>query len=142
MSYTNKIAYPKDWEFSIEELSPISPEMIYRWFAYLAFGIENPSPDDNPTKGKCNSLLAYKKMLSFFMINRLPSWDELHRSGNPTKSSIVNDLIAFVKKKETRGQGTRSVQTVLLSTVNSNKFSIHSTIQKGPTSIASIATRR
>jgi hypothetical protein len=108
MSYTNKIAYPKNWEFSIEELSPISPEMIYRWFAYLAFGIENPSPDDNPTKGKCNSLLAYKKMLSFFMINRLPSWDELHRSGNPTKSSIVNDLIAFVKKKETRGQGKRS----------------------------------
>eukprot|EP00804_Cyclotella_cryptica_P017932 CCRYP_001288-RA/>CCRYP_001288-RA protein AED:0.36 eAED:0.36 QI:0/-1/0/1/-1/1/1/0/305 len=108
MSYTNKISYPKDWEFSIEELAPIMPEMIYKWFAFQAFGKENPSPTDNPTGGKSNSLLAYKKMLSFFMVNRLPSWDEMHRHGNPTKSSIVNDLISFVKKKETRGQGKES----------------------------------
>ena len=57
--------YPKDWEFSIEELVPIMPEMIYKWFAFQAFGKENPSPKDNPTGGKSNSLLAYKKMLSF-----------------------------------------------------------------------------
>ena len=32
----------------------------------------------------------------------------MHWHGNPTKSSIVNDLISFVKKKETRGQGKES----------------------------------
>ena len=108
MSYTNKISYPKDWEFSNEELVPITPEMIYQWFAYQVFGKENPSPEDNPTGGKSNSLLAYKKMLTFFMVNHLPLWDEMHQHGNPTKSSIVNDLISFVKKKEMRGQGKES----------------------------------
>jgi hypothetical protein len=78
MSYTNKISYPKDWEFSNEELAPITPEMIYKWFAYQAFGKENPSLEDNPTGGKSNSLLAYKKMLSFFMVNCLSSLDDMH----------------------------------------------------------------
>ena len=108
MSYTNNIAYPPDWEFSVEELSPITPEMIYRWFAFKVFGKEDPTPDDNPTYGKSNTLLVFKKMLSYFMINRLPSWDVVNKSGNPTKSTVVNDLIAFVKKKETRGQGKES----------------------------------
>jgi len=30
MSYNNKINYPKDWEFSVKELSPLTPEMICR----------------------------------------------------------------------------------------------------------------
>eukprot|EP00804_Cyclotella_cryptica_P005908 CCRYP_000157-RA/>CCRYP_000157-RA protein AED:0.19 eAED:0.58 QI:0/0/0/1/0/0/3/0/273 len=42
-------------------------------------------------------------MLSYFMINRLPSWDVVNKLGNPTKSTVVTDLIAFVKKKETCG---------------------------------------
>ncbi len=42
------------------------------------------------------------------MVNHLPSWDEMHRHGNPTKSSVVNDLIACVKKKEMHGQGKES----------------------------------
>ncbi|KAL3763929.1 LOW QUALITY PROTEIN: hypothetical protein ACHAW5_008367 [Stephanodiscus triporus] len=63
MCYTNKLNYPKDWVFSVEELSPISPKIV---------------------------------------------WDPLYNHGNPTKSTEVNDLIAFVKKKETRGQGKKS----------------------------------
>jgi hypothetical protein len=82
--------------------------MIYRWFAFKVFAKEDPTPDDNPTYSKSNTLLACKKMLSFFMINRLPLWDVVNKSGNPTKSTVVNDLIAFVKKKETRGQGKES----------------------------------
>jgi hypothetical protein len=81
--------------------------MIYRWFAFKVFAKEDPTPDDNPTYGK-STLLACKKMLSFFMINRLPSWDVVIKSGNPTKSTAVNDLIAFVKKNETCGQGKES----------------------------------
>jgi len=55
-----------------------------------------------------NSLLAIKKKISYFIVNCLPSWDPLHNHGNPTKSTEVNDLIAFVKKKETRGQDKKS----------------------------------
>ena len=70
----------------------------------IAFGKENPSPNDNPQKVMANSLLAMKKKISYFMVNRLPCWDPLHNHGNPTKSTEVKDLIAFVKKKETRGK--------------------------------------
>jgi hypothetical protein len=63
------------------------------------FAKEYPKPDNNPTYGKSNTLLACKKMLSFFMINHLPWWDVFNKSGNHTKSIVVNDLIAFVKKK-------------------------------------------
>ena len=61
MCYTNKLNYPKDWVFSVEELSPISPKIVYAYMAYKAFGKENPSPNDNPQKGMANSLLAIKK---------------------------------------------------------------------------------
>ncbi|KAL7513414.1 hypothetical protein ACHAXN_010510, partial [Cyclotella atomus] len=108
MCYTNKLNYPKDWMFSVEELSPITPKIVCAYMAYKAFGKEDPSPNDNPQKGMANSLLAIKKKLSYFMVNRLPSWDPLHNHGNPTKSTEVNDLISFVKKKETRGQGKKS----------------------------------
>ncbi|KAL3778022.1 hypothetical protein ACHAW5_005725 [Stephanodiscus triporus] len=46
--------HPKD--FSVEELSPISPKIVYAYMAYKAFGKENPSPNDNPQKGMANSL--------------------------------------------------------------------------------------
>ena len=71
--------------FSVEELSPITPRIVYAYMAYKAFGKEDPSPNDNPQKGMANSLLTIKKKLSYFMINRLPSWDPLHNHGNPTK---------------------------------------------------------
>jgi hypothetical protein len=42
------------------------------------------------------------------MINHLPTWDDIHHTGNPTKSAVINDLITTVKKKETRGQWEKS----------------------------------
>ena len=122
MSYRNMITYPPDWEFSIQELSLITPEMIQRWFAFKVFAKKDSMPDDNPTYGKSNTLLACKKMLSFFMINCLPLWDVVNKSGNPTKSTAFNDLIAFVKKKETHGQGKEYCTDRALSTANSRKF--------------------
>jgi len=75
---------------------------------FRAYGFENATPDCNPTGCKSATLLNIKKKISFFMINRLPTWDEIHKTGNPTKSAIINDLIGAVKKKETHGQGKSS----------------------------------
>lgn len=121
MCYKNKINYPKDWVFSIEELSDITPECIYQWMAFKTFGKEDPSPDDNPTFGMANSLLADKKKLSYFMVNCLPSWDVLHRSGNPTKSAVVNDLISFVKKRRLEGRAKNLRQIAPSNIVSSSK---------------------
>jgi hypothetical protein len=62
--------------------------------------MEEPGPDDNPIEGRSNSLLYWKKAISFFMPNHQPAWNMLTNSGNPTKSADINDLIKTVKKKE------------------------------------------
>ena len=48
------------------------------------------------------------RMLSFCLVHRLPSWGVVNKSVNPTKSTVVDNPIAFVKKKETHGQGKES----------------------------------
>ena len=42
------------------------------------------------------------------MPNRLAHWDVRTRTGNPTKSAELNDLIKMIKKKEVRKQGSES----------------------------------
>jgi hypothetical protein len=108
MCYTNKINYPKDYLFSIKELAPIMPEMICQYFMFIrAYGRENAS-DDIPTGAMSATLLGWKKKISWFMMNGLVPWDDLHSHGNPTRSSAVNDLITTVKRKEARRQGKQS----------------------------------
>jgi hypothetical protein len=108
MCYNNKINYPKDYVFSIEELAPITPEMICQYFMFRAYGNENATPDGIPTGAMSATLLGWKKKISWFMANRLVPWDDLHSHRNPTRSSAVNDLIATVKRKEARRPGKQS----------------------------------
>ena len=65
---------------------------------------------DNPTEGRSSTLVYYKKTLLYFMPNKLHKWTVINSvgSGKPTKSQQVNDLIAAVIKKETRGLGMPS----------------------------------
>lgn len=111
MQYTNKIAYPKDYVFSMEELVAITPERIHAWMCYNTFGKENYLPDDKPMFAMQNAIKGWKKHLSFFFnaITNQP-WNDQTRTGNPTKATIINDLIAIVGQKETRGLGRKSNQ--------------------------------
>jgi hypothetical protein len=92
----------------VRELSPLMREMICRYLSFRAHGFKNAKPDCNPTACKSVTLLNIKKKISFFIINCLPTWDEIHKTGNPTKSAIMIDLIGAIKKKETHGQGNPS----------------------------------
>ena len=83
-------------------------EMICRYMSFRAYGFKNATPDCNQTGCKSAILLNFKKKISFFMINRLPTWDEIHKTCNPSKSAIINDPIGALKKKETHGQGKSS----------------------------------
>ena len=99
--------YHKDKIFTPEELSHLTPDHIYRFFAKKVYGREDPGVDDNPTEGRSTTLCYYKKAISFFMPNKLSKWTVIAgvASGNPTKSQEINDLIAAVIRKETRGIG-------------------------------------
>jgi hypothetical protein len=108
MSYRGALHYGNDYQFTGQELAPITPTQLVQWMSLKVYGIPNPSPDDNPTKGRSSSLEYYKKAISSFMPHRLQPWNSLTNFGNPTRSVEVNDLIKRVKKKEVRRQGKES----------------------------------
>ncbi len=56
MTFTNRIEYPRNYQFSIEELSQITPRRLFSWMAYKVYGKENPDPSDNPIYGTTNSI--------------------------------------------------------------------------------------
>ena len=96
-------------QFSNEELFSITPEHVHRYLCTKAYNKEEPNFEvDKPTHGRSSSLEFAKKAISFFMPNRLLHWNEQTRQGNPTKSSMVNNLIKRVKKDEVRKQGKAS----------------------------------
>ena len=73
-------------------------------------GCPDPEPNDNPTEGRSSALTFAQKAISYFMPNKLMSWNVLANPpvGNPTKSVVVNNLIMIVNKREVRRQGKRS----------------------------------
>ena len=64
--------------------------------------------DDQLIHGHHSSLEYYKKGLSYFIPNRLMAWDPRSQTGNPTKSTEINDLIKSVKTRQVRKQGKKS----------------------------------
>ena len=105
MSFFRNVPFNRTHLFSADDLNAVSPQDIVRWMNVKAFGEENPPDSANPLYARSSSLEFWKKALSFYMPNRLLQWNTISNSGNPTKSTNVNDLIKRVKKKEVRKQG-------------------------------------
>jgi hypothetical protein len=92
MSYRDGIEYSKSYEFSPDDFGEVTPEDgVYKWLAMKVYGHPDPNNDDNPTHGRSSSLEYYKKAFSYFMPNRLSTWNAImHSSGNSTSSVPVN----------------------------------------------------
>ena len=105
MNYSFGTSHPKDYDFTTEELLELKPEHIYAFMANQVYGKPNPSDDDKPLNGRSSTLEYMKKAISFFMPNKLAGWNVETRSGNPTRSVEINELIKTVKKKEVRKEG-------------------------------------
>ena len=94
--------------FSDDELLALTPEHLHAYMCKYAFGTATPSVEDDPTFARSSTLEVAKKAISFYMPNRLMPWNSQTNSGNPTRSTQVNDLIKRIKKKEVRKEGKRS----------------------------------
>jgi hypothetical protein len=101
-------AYPTDHNFERDELLAIRPKDLEKWMCKKVYGVEEPGPNDHPTMGRANSLMFYKKALSYFMPNKRLGWNEVTETGNPTRSADVNDRIKRVRKEEVRKTGKKS----------------------------------
>jgi hypothetical protein len=104
MEHKNNTSYPEsDKTFTVEELTTITPEHIYRWMCKRVYDKEDPSAEDNPIHARSTTIAYWKKAISYFMPNTA-TWT-IDGTGNPTKSKQINGLIKAVKKKEIRGTG-------------------------------------
>ncbi len=108
MTFLDNEAYPPDQNFSVEGLCHICADDVANYLKWKAFGEANPSQMTRPMKARSSTLADAKKAISHFIPNHRPDWDDMNLTGNPTKSAVVNDVIAKVKKFEVRGEGVPS----------------------------------
>ena len=105
---TANAVYTKGTIFTDVQLDAITPDELVHWFSTKVYGVPDPQEDDHPTRERSSLLEHYKKCLSFYMPNKLTPWNVMTRTGNPTRSIAVNELIKRVKKNEVQQQGKAS----------------------------------
>lgn len=66
MRYTDGVNYARGTVFTREKRLAMTPEHVYRFFCYKAFGVPEPTDDDVPLGCHSYTLVAYKKGISFF----------------------------------------------------------------------------
>lgn len=109
MNLVNGTNHTNDYNFTNNELYALRPDHIKRYLSLMSYGTENPDTEiDLPVHGRSSSLEFAKKAISFFMPNKNMVWNNQTEQGNPTRSSVLNDFIKEVKKKEVRKQGKAS----------------------------------
>ena len=95
-----------------EELFMVTPEDVEKWLIEKVYSVRNTTFDDLPADAIANfrsdTIETYKKSLSYFMPNKIHPWNEVLRQGNPTKSSLVNNLVKGTRQKELREAGKKS----------------------------------
>mmetsp|Transcript_39347 Transcript_39347/g.82753 ORF Transcript_39347/g.82753 Transcript_39347/m.82753 type:complete len:483 (+) Transcript_39347:436-1884(+) len=87
--------YPRDHEFSEDELAEITPDIIVQFMNVKTFGVPNPDPKAKITGSGYSSITFMKKAISFYMPEK-ENWDPEQRKGNPTKSQEVKELMQRV----------------------------------------------
>jgi hypothetical protein len=65
MSHRDGQSYAKDYDFSQQELAAITPTELVQWVCHKVYGKGEPDEDDNLIEGRSNSLLYWKKAISF-----------------------------------------------------------------------------
>lgn len=106
MRHKDGINYPKSKVFTVDELAAVRPEHVARYFCKRVFGTETPTQNSIPTKRK-TTVSYWKKGISYFMPSQAPWTDAAGGYGNPTRSKLVNNVLAAMEKAETRGTGAK-----------------------------------
>jgi hypothetical protein len=82
---------------------------VMRWFNVRVWGHPDPALDHAYVPlVRSNSILSWKKHISFFMPNKMQPWDHIGNSGNPTRCNAMASLIKQVRRMEARGIGKPS----------------------------------
>ena len=99
--------YPRNKEFSKEELLTIKPSDVKRYLLWKAYGTTTPDFSNTElrvTTARGESLKKYKQAISWFMPNKHVAWIE-DIGGNPTRHTSVSAVIKKVIDMEMKGMG-------------------------------------
>ena len=95
--------------FTHAELEVVTPKKILEYLLIKVY--ENPAanPDIDPPKFyRTNTIKAWKKAWSYYMLNKNIPWNEISRTGNPTRCIQITQLIKSMKKMEVARRGVSS----------------------------------
>ena len=109
MSFKNNKSYNADYEFTQAEFLEITPNDICRYFKYRTYGDADANEDkENPIQARSNSVKFWKKSISYFMPNNLMAYNEVGKTGNPTRHAMINKLTGKIKRKDAARLGKES----------------------------------
>ena len=99
MSFLNNHRFEKHHVFTKQDLMAATAESVARWMRVKAFGYDVQVFDKNTPKAiiRSSTIEMCKKAVSWYMPYRNVDWNDTPTS-NPTKSTVVNDLINYLKK--------------------------------------------
>ena len=103
LNLANTTSYTRDYQFTTEELLSLTPIYVISYGNLKAYGTLDPYLKvDNPMH-YCLITVEYTiKAISYYLPNRLVAWDIGKKSGNPTWSVEMTELIKTVKKRKSR----------------------------------------
>ena len=104
MRWRDNANYEADHIFTVEQRNAVLPIEIARYLKFKAYGNADARSSDLPTVGRASSLEHYKKCISKFMTTTYPYNDQA-KVGNPTQSTVVNQVIKDVKLMQCRKLG-------------------------------------
>ena len=109
MAHIHERAFSTTHEFTREELMVVTPAKIMNYLKIKIYDDANADPDTVPPKNyRSNSIKSWKKAWSYFMPNKLMTWDEVAERGNPTRCAQINSLIGSMIKMEVSRRGKPS----------------------------------
>ena len=86
----------------------ITSEDLCKYFCKKIYRVEELTSGAKPVHGRSASVYFWKKAISYFMPMKLEPWNPRTKEGNPTRSTVVNQMIKKVKKYEVQKQGAPS----------------------------------
>ena len=109
MSFRDGIACDCNHEFTREQHEPLTALDFYRWCKHHVYG--NADADEGvspPLHYRVNSVLAWKRAISYSMVNNAMQWNETAQIGNPTCSQLMARLLHHMKQFQMQRRGVAS----------------------------------
>ena len=101
MKWKDDVDYLTFHQFTREQLLPITAEELYKWAKFCIHGNVKADEEVTPTVNyRVNSVLVWKRSISYFMPNYHMPWNDTIGEGNPSRSMLIARLIHHIRQMQ------------------------------------------